>query len=245
MSFETIEHHDKHEEMMLEIKRVLKPEGVLVISSPDKTNYSVTPKTDNHFHIKELYRDEFKRLLDDHFLNHRMLGQSLSGVSLVIAENQGDAAFKLLCEEDSAILIPELSKSAVYLIAAASDVEIAEPTPSIYLPRRLSSDYVFDAASSSFTDFTIYWGTGSRGVPKFSERLSQTYQVRKNADEIELTFLKPSELTTVAGIRIDPSSHIYQQQLYMKSKFLTRRAVSFGSRSIWLTPTLRVQAVYS
>ena len=43
VSFETIEHHDKHEEMMLEIKRVLRPDGVVIISSPDKQTYSIEP----------------------------------------------------------------------------------------------------------------------------------------------------------------------------------------------------------
>ena len=36
ISFETIEHHDQHNEMMQEIVRVLKPNGVLLISSPNK-----------------------------------------------------------------------------------------------------------------------------------------------------------------------------------------------------------------
>ena len=36
VSFETIEHHDKHEEMLQEIKRVLKPDGILILSSPEK-----------------------------------------------------------------------------------------------------------------------------------------------------------------------------------------------------------------
>ena len=35
VSFETIEHHDEHVQMMAEIRRVLKPGGVLIISSPD------------------------------------------------------------------------------------------------------------------------------------------------------------------------------------------------------------------
>ena len=38
VSFETIEHHDRHLEMMQEIGRVLRPTGVLIISSPTSTS---------------------------------------------------------------------------------------------------------------------------------------------------------------------------------------------------------------
>jgi ubiquinone/menaquinone biosynthesis C-methylase UbiE len=65
--FETIEHHDKHKEMMEEIKRVLKPNGVLVISSPDKYYFSDLSKLKNEFHIKELYYDQFKALVNNKF----------------------------------------------------------------------------------------------------------------------------------------------------------------------------------
>src|SRR5215207_9384045 len=57
VSFETIEHHDRHAEMLAEIKRVLRPNGVLVISSPDKLNYTDIPGVINPFHVKELYRE--------------------------------------------------------------------------------------------------------------------------------------------------------------------------------------------
>jgi ubiquinone/menaquinone biosynthesis C-methylase UbiE len=67
VSFETIEHHDKHEEMFLEIKRVLKDDGVLIMSSPDKKYYSDIPKFKNKFHVKELYFDEFECLTKKHF----------------------------------------------------------------------------------------------------------------------------------------------------------------------------------
>ena len=67
VSFETIEHHDLHDEMMAEIKRVLKPSGLLIISSPDKYYYSIEPDTKNEFHVKELFEHQFKDLVSKHF----------------------------------------------------------------------------------------------------------------------------------------------------------------------------------
>ncbi|MHB1105086.1 MAG: class I SAM-dependent methyltransferase [Lutibacter sp.] len=69
ISFETIEHHDKHEEMFTEIKRVLKSDGILIMSSPDKKYYSDIPRCKNKFHVKELYYEEFKLLTQKHFKN--------------------------------------------------------------------------------------------------------------------------------------------------------------------------------
>src|SRR5690606_13277305 len=56
ISFETIEHHNEHDQMMNEVKRVLKPEGTLIISSPDKYFYSDLRNYNNPFHVKELYK---------------------------------------------------------------------------------------------------------------------------------------------------------------------------------------------
>jgi len=75
VSFETIEHHDEHDKMMQEVKRILKPGGRLLISSPDKQNYSIGPKYVNPYHVKELFVEEFRVLLNQHFKNHSMLGQ--------------------------------------------------------------------------------------------------------------------------------------------------------------------------
>ena len=67
VSFETIEHHNRHEEMLREIKRVLREDGVLLISSPDKKYYSDELNYSNPYHVKELYRDEFEALIGRHF----------------------------------------------------------------------------------------------------------------------------------------------------------------------------------
>jgi 2-polyprenyl-3-methyl-5-hydroxy-6-metoxy-1,4-benzoquinol methylase len=64
VSFETLEHHDKHEGMLAEIKRVLRPDGIMIISTPDKLFYSDVTGYRNAYHVKELYLDEFKALIE-------------------------------------------------------------------------------------------------------------------------------------------------------------------------------------
>jgi 2-polyprenyl-3-methyl-5-hydroxy-6-metoxy-1,4-benzoquinol methylase len=62
VSFETLEHHDKHDEMFLEIKRILRPGGLLLMSTPEKLFYTDLPNVQNEFHVKELYLEEFRDL---------------------------------------------------------------------------------------------------------------------------------------------------------------------------------------
>ncbi len=87
ISFETIEHHDKHEEMLLEIKRVLKKDGILIMSSPDKKYYSDMTGQVNVFHVKELYFDEFKNLIDRHFSFTNFLFQNSFNLNSFIGKS--------------------------------------------------------------------------------------------------------------------------------------------------------------
>ena len=55
VSFETIEHLGEEDQryFLAEIKRVLKPDGIAVFSTPNRTIYSDKPRYRNPFHIKE------------------------------------------------------------------------------------------------------------------------------------------------------------------------------------------------
>jgi ubiquinone/menaquinone biosynthesis C-methylase UbiE len=75
ISFETIEHHAEHELMMQEIRRVLKEDGMVIISSPDKRTYSDIPGYKNPYHVKELYTAEFEALIRKYFANAFILNQ--------------------------------------------------------------------------------------------------------------------------------------------------------------------------
>ncbi len=86
VSFETIEHHDKHHEMLSEIKRVLKPEGILIMSSPDKKYYTDIPDYKNKYHVKELYFEEFKHLIRNYFKNNYFFLQNNFSGSIITAD---------------------------------------------------------------------------------------------------------------------------------------------------------------
>jgi SAM-dependent methyltransferase len=66
-SFETIEHISEHARFLSEIKRVLAPGGILVISSPHKAEYQKVSETANPFHEAELDHDEFVGLITKTF----------------------------------------------------------------------------------------------------------------------------------------------------------------------------------
>ena len=124
VSFETIEHHDRHEEMLSEIKRVLKPNGVLVISSPDKLNYSDVPKYTNPFHVKELYRNDFMNLMKKFFAYTTFFNQK-SVVGSLIIPDLPEFSFSEFAGNYSEVQSFEGFHEPIYNLCIASD----SPTP--------------------------------------------------------------------------------------------------------------------
>jgi ubiquinone/menaquinone biosynthesis C-methylase UbiE len=123
-SFETIEHHDKHEEMMQEIKRVLKPGGIIIISSPNRLTYSDERNYSNPFHVKELYFEEFCSLLSQYFTFFKIYGQRLATSSFLCSLNQVDeTSFKAYTGNYDLLSQKVCSlESPIYFIAICSDV---------------------------------------------------------------------------------------------------------------------------
>jgi hypothetical protein len=75
--------------MLAEFARVLAPDGLLVISSPNRKRYSDDRLYQNPFHLHELYRDEFARLLDRHFPQQRWFHQTPVVASALWGEATG------------------------------------------------------------------------------------------------------------------------------------------------------------
>lgn len=84
VSFETIEHHDKHDEMLKEINRVLKMNGILVLSSPNKSEYSDKTNFQNPYHVKELYTNELVDLVSKYFISVELYWQRYLKGSVIL-----------------------------------------------------------------------------------------------------------------------------------------------------------------
>lgn len=126
ISFETIEHIDTHEKMMEEVKRVLKPDGVFIISTPDKVNYSINRNYTNPYHKKELTRDEFSSLLKKFYTNSEIFAQQSIHASKIYASNDipnSSVEFTGTFED----IMPEKKLiEPLYWIALASDINLPQ-----------------------------------------------------------------------------------------------------------------------
>ena len=121
-SFETIEHHDQHEAMMQEIRRVLKPDGLFMVSSPDKFVYSESINYTNPFHVKELYKEEFENLMRQYFKEVAFFSQKVVYGSVIASETGGDE-FTHITLDQTTIVNQGLS-DAPYLLAIASNATL-------------------------------------------------------------------------------------------------------------------------
>lgn len=203
VSFETIEHHDQHEAMLAEIERVLRPDGVLIISSPNKKSYSDTPGTHNRFHVKELYLDEFEALLRETF-SHVVLYCQRAGMASVITSLQIEQEpFLWMNSAGDQLVSANAADSAIYYLAVASKVPQTPQLPnSAFQIDRTGA--MFSETAPMMFETKIFWRASlSDRNDGYSEAQanSQRYAVDGQRHQIKLTF--PTDSGLVQRIRLD------------------------------------------
>ncbi|MDZ5650611.1 glycosyltransferase [Nitrospirillum sp. BR 11828] len=88
VSFETLEHFTAQEAFISEIARVLRPGGILVISSPNRDVYSDQHDHHNPYHHRELNKQELLDLLHIHFPQVALFEQRALWGSVIIGEGE-------------------------------------------------------------------------------------------------------------------------------------------------------------
>lgn len=154
MSFETLEHTDKHHEMMREIKRILNPGGILIISSPDKAYYSDMFNRTNEFHVKELYFKEFKLLLNEYFKNSFFYQQTFLTGSFIIKENYTSDSITQYSGDYLNTSSTKGLSFPLFNIAISSDEPFKEPQTSFFDGEETMRDMYFNRVMS-FTPYRL------------------------------------------------------------------------------------------
>ena len=131
--FEAIEHTDQQDRVFAEIKRLLKPEGRLIISTPNKYLYTDQTQAVNPFHKREFYLADFQQCLQEHFRYVALWGQRIYMGSCIWALSDQRA----VCPQEFVIerggegkefvFVEPQRKVPLYFIAIASDAPL--PTP--------------------------------------------------------------------------------------------------------------------
>ncbi|MEM2604838.1 MAG: class I SAM-dependent methyltransferase, partial [Candidatus Korarchaeum sp.] len=126
--FEVVEHLDEvgQVRMMEEVKRLIKEDGILIISTPNKKIYSDELNYKNPFHKREMYLDEFDNLLRRYFKNVFHFGQRVyAGSHIWPISGTSEASEEFLIERgDSGFNFTSQGKEALYFIAIASNADI-------------------------------------------------------------------------------------------------------------------------
>jgi O-antigen biosynthesis protein len=136
VAFEVIEHLAEQEQVLAEIGRVLRHDGSLVISTPDRRAYTESSGNLNPFHVRELALEEFVSLIGTQFEHVELFGQTLvEGSQINPLEVDTGAPIEAHTINFTLARTGEdwrLARafSPMYLVAVASNVPVQPPPPS-------------------------------------------------------------------------------------------------------------------
>jgi ubiquinone/menaquinone biosynthesis C-methylase UbiE len=130
VSFETIEHITGQEAFIAELARVLAPGGVLLLSSPDKAEYSDRRGYRNEFHVRELYREELEKLVAARFPHLAWFAQKPTFYSVIAPEARPTGGMLAdIAESDPSHAGTTLPAPLYHLLAACRSPEALRELP--------------------------------------------------------------------------------------------------------------------
>lgn len=226
VSFETIEHVDEgmQEKFLNEIFRVLKNDGILIMSTPDKYLHTDLPKHNNPFHIKEFYFNEFAQFLKTKFKHVEFFNQTIDNFGLILNYDVNSREYiKIINEADS-------DRFGKYIIALCSNAEIQDKSILNTLFSHKEENQVKPQSDSDFLQ--IFWDNNNSFIEYNSVKAAYKFT---NAFQT-LSFSIPNE--SVGRLRIDIGNRPSIIQIKKDLIFKTKNEVSLQEIKVLSTEGL-------
>lgn len=229
--FEALEHIKDHENLLKEVKRLLTPAGLFIVSTPNKRTYSEETQISNPFHLHELYFDEFKELLGSHFKWVNVLGQRIycnSNIWPVFSPSVRVTEYVIEKGTDEFNFVANEKRVPTYLIALASDVEetissvgslLVDHSNQLLRERDLALNRVMtdrDALAATMKTQADALEEKSRNCIQLQRQLDTAHRELKRRDE-EMKQLSLQWETLLRTIR-DLRTHAQAQQKMLAEK---------------------------
>ena len=238
--FETIEHIDAQATFLDEVRRVLRPEGFLVLSSPNKLEYSDRRGFANPYHLRELYREALASLLAPRFPYTKWFGQRMSFFSVVWPEQGGSEGEVFeVAEASAADAAPGHGRPLYFIVAAsrsAGTIAAVVPCLSVLADH---DEWVYADYAQAFVNEKIQWDRGNTLDGVVAEWQEHSREAVRQRDAL-LTTLQAAH-TTLAAQAAEHAAERARlgQQIHAQQHEIERRA----SVRWWLfLPWLRIAA---
>lgn len=190
VSFETIEHIEDYKQFMAEVKRVLKDDGLLVLSTPNDLEFA----EGNHFHLHEFKEEELIKLTEEYFeFNTSYFQGTWNYTALLEKTSINHEFYKPLTTLNAAPLKPE---NYLYFFMLCSNRAITEKVQEL----AVISEHYSDRRNQEKTELTQNHIdnledqlTSARKYVKDQSRLTQNQQLHIEKLEAELNSYRNSK----------------------------------------------------
>ena len=132
VAFEILEHLKDGEGFIEELRRVLRPDGLLILSTPNRLYYTKDRGEVNPFHLREYSFSELNSLLKPYFPNYSILFENHAD-GLVIGHDAALAG-SIEVETEGRKLIKDPGRDAYFFVALCSQQSMEESLTFLYLP---------------------------------------------------------------------------------------------------------------
>ena len=145
VSFETLEHLKAHDRLLAGFNRLLRKDGVLLLSTPDRHRYTDLTGVENPHHVRELYKNEFENLID-HFFEHRQVyGQRLAFVSAIWSLAASQEKGEVMLQTGEAVMSGQFLPPMYFIAMCCKSAAGLRKLPSVSV--------FCDAAESVYADY--------------------------------------------------------------------------------------------